>query len=164
MIEPAGARRVRPNMPNCGVMPDKRDGMLMWDWVDRRMQAARTYWVCSVRSDGRPHSAPVWGVWVDGELYFGTDKQSVKARNIARDKRVALHLDSGDETVILEGALIEAQVSQAKLKRISQRYIEKYELDPQLQDAGDSLYRLLPTKVMAWLERDYPATAWIFEV
>ena len=30
---PAGARRIRPNMPNYGVLPEQVDGMLSWDWV-----------------------------------------------------------------------------------------------------------------------------------
>ena len=142
MSQPPGARRVRPNMPGYGVMPQAVDGMLAWDWVERQMDQARNYWVCSVRADGRPHSAPVWGVWVDGVLYFGTDKHSVKARNIARDKRVVLHLESGDETLIFEGELVEARVAEPLLTRVSQRYIEKYELDPQLEEADVLLFRL----------------------
>ncbi len=165
MIQPAEARRVRPNMPHYGVMPDQVEAMLTWDWVDRQMRAARNYWICSVRSDGRPHSVPVWGAWVDGLLYFGTDRQAVKVRNIARDSRVVVHLDSGDETVIVEGRAKIAQVPAAQLQRISQCYIEKYELDPDLAESDNLLLCLIPSKVMAWLEKDYPATAtyWLFD-
>ncbi len=166
MIQPKNARRVRPNMPNYGVMPDDVDAMLAWDWVDAKMHSAHNYWVCSVCGDGRPHSVPVWGAWVEGNLYFGTDKTSVKARNIARDNRVVVHLDSGDETVIFEGRVVEAKVAGPLLKKITERYVEKYVLDPELDDSGDLLLRLQPRKVMAWLERDYPATAtyWLFDV
>lgn len=165
MIQPAKARRVRPNMPHYGVMPEQVDAMLTWDWVDRQMQEAHNYWVCTVCADGRPHSVPVWGAWVDGVLYFGTDRQAVKARNIARDSRVVVHLGSGDETVIFEGHAELAQVSDEQLKRITQRYIEKYKLDPELADSDDLLLCLIPSKVMAWLEKDYPATAtyWLFD-
>lgn len=166
MIQPKNARRLRPDMPNYGVLPDQTEAMLPWDWVDRQMREARNYWICTVRADGRPHSVPVWGAWVDGVLYLGTDKHSVKARNIARDSRVVVHLDSGDETVILEGRLVKAEVSESQLRRISEGYIEKYALDPKLEEADDLLLRLAPTKVMAWLEKDYPATAtyWRFRV
>jgi nitroimidazol reductase NimA-like FMN-containing flavoprotein (pyridoxamine 5'-phosphate oxidase superfamily) len=165
MIQPNKARRVRPNMPHYGVMADETSAMLAWDWVDQQMHEARNYWVCSVCRDGRPHCVPVWGVWVDGSLYFGTDKNSVKARNIARDDRVVVHLESGNETVIFEGRVVQARAATEQLKRISKRYVEKYELDPQLEDSGDLLLRLLPRRVMAWLERDYPATAtyWLFD-
>lgn len=165
MIQPKNARRARPNMPNYGVMPDAVDAMLTWDWVDAQMHKARNYWICSVCADGRPYSVPLWGAWVGGVLYFGTDKNSVKARNIARDNRIVLHLDSGDETVIFEGTVVEANVSESLLKTITERYIEKYVFDPELEDTGDLLLRLIPKKVMAWLERDYPATAtyWRFD-
>lgn len=43
MIAPSKARRVRPNMPRYGVMPDKVDAMLTWDWVERQMTDARSY-------------------------------------------------------------------------------------------------------------------------
>ncbi len=164
MIAPQSARRVRPNMPHYGVMPDKTDQMLAWDWVDQQMHDARNYWVCTVCADGRPHSVPVWGAWVDGVLYFGSDRQAVKARNIARDNRVVVHLGSGDEAVIIEGEAVEARVSASHLKRVSGRYVEKYQLDPELEESGDLLLQLIPRKVMAWLERDYPATAtaWLF--
>lgn len=165
MIQPAKARRIRPNMPHYGVMPDQLDAMLTWEWVNRQMHDARNYWICSVCADGRPHSVPVWGAWVDGVLYFGTDRQAVKARNIARDNRVVLHLDSGDETVIFEGTAVEAQVAASQLKRIGERYVEKYELDPKLAETESLLLCLIPSKVMAWLEKDYPATAtyWLFD-
>lgn len=165
MIQPANARRIRPDMPHYGVMPDRVDAMLTWDWVDRQMREARNYWVCSVCADGRPHSVPVWGAWVDGVLYFGSDRQAVKARNIARDSRVVVHLDSGDETVIFEGRAAEARISNERMQRIEQRYVEKYELNPELADSGDLLLCLTPSKVMAWLEKDYPATAtyWLFD-
>ncbi len=165
MIQPLNARRVRPNMPHYGVMPGQADDMLRWEWVDERMHAARNYWICSVCADGRPHSVPVWGAWVDGVLYFGTDRAAQKARNIARDSRVVAHLDSGDETVIFEGRAATAQVSAEQLQRIGQRYIEKYNLDPELATSGSLLLCLKPRKVMAWLEKDYPATAtyWLFD-
>ena len=99
-------------------------------------------------------------------MYFGTDRQALKARNIKRDSRVVIHLGSGDETVIFEGRAVEAQVSASQLKRISERYVEKYELDPQLAETDDLLLCLIPRKVMAWLEKDYPATPtyWLFHV
>ena len=166
MIQPCNARRARPNMPHYGVMPGETDAMLTWDWVERQMIKARNYWVCSLRADGRPHAAPVWGAWVDGSFYFGTDRSSVKARNIARDKRVVLHLESGDETVIFEGELVEAQPDEPTRIAIGAAYTEKYGFDPELDEDDALTYRLIPRKAMAWLERDYPATAtyWRFDV
>ena len=167
MIQPKNARRARPDMPRYGVMPDETAGMLTWDWVERQMIEARNYWIVTTRPDGRPHAAPVWGAWVDDTLYFGSDEQSVKARNIRRDNRAVVHLESGDDTVIFEGLLVEAIVSAEIQEAINNIYIKKYELHPQLEeDEASLLYRLVPHKVMAWREKDFPASAtyWHFDV
>ncbi len=132
IIAPENCRRLRPNMPHYGVLPDKDDSMLTWDWVAQQMTMARNYWICSVNPDGSPHSVPIWGVWVEGSLYFGTDKLSVKARNIERDNRVVIHLESGDETVIFHGMLVEARASAALQREIDKCYTEKYGFDPEL--------------------------------
>ena len=62
-----------------------------------------TYWLGTTRPDGRPHSIPVWGFWVDGDLCFGTARSSRKAQNLAQNAAVSIHLDSGDDTVLAEG-------------------------------------------------------------
>lgn len=165
MIQPKDARRVRPNMPHYGVDIKEAGSMLTWDWVESQMSAARNYWLCTTCPDGRPHAAPVWGAWVDGQLFTATDRNSVKARNISRDSRVVLHLESGDETVIFEGALAETVAREPLQAKITQVYVDKYDLDPSLDEADAVQYRLRPHKVMAWLERDFPltATCWLFD-
>lgn len=48
--------------------------------------------VATIMSDGSPHSAPVW-IGRDGDrLIICTDESSVKARNTARDPRVAISI------------------------------------------------------------------------
>ncbi len=165
MIAPPGARRVRPDMPHYGVMPDAVDGMLSWDWVAERMSVARNYWLCTTRADGQPHAAPVWGAWYSGAFYFGTDENSVKAANIRRDPRVVMHLDSGDDVVIFEGELSLAQLSAEDMSRLDAIYTKKYDLSPELETSDSLVFQLHPRKVMAWREKDFPssATAWRFD-
>lgn len=77
--------------------------MLSWDHVQERMAEARTYWVATSRPDGRPHATPVWGLWVEGAFYFGVAPTTRKGRNLAQNPNVAVHLESGEDVVILEG-------------------------------------------------------------
>lgn len=165
MISPEGARRVRPDMPHYGVAPDVTAGMLGWDWVETQMRAARNYWVCSARADGRPHAAPVWGAWYGGALIFGTDENSVKAANIGRDPRVVVHLDSGDDVVIFEGELAEAKLSAEAMAALDAIYTDKYGFSPELETSDSLVYQLHPRKVFAWQEKDFPSTAtcWLFD-
>jgi PPOX class probable F420-dependent enzyme len=44
----------------------------------------------TIDAQGAPVLTPIWYVCRDGQLLMRTDKQSVKARNIARDPRVTL--------------------------------------------------------------------------
>ena len=78
---------------------------------------SRSYWICTARPDGRPHSIPVWGMWVDGALYFGTARDARKAKNIAHNPAVSVHLESGDDVVILEGKASEIDLSEKKSGR-----------------------------------------------
>jgi nitroimidazol reductase NimA-like FMN-containing flavoprotein (pyridoxamine 5'-phosphate oxidase superfamily) len=142
------------------------EGLLPWSFVDERMAKARNYWVCSVRADGRPHAAPVWGVWLEGVLYFSSSRRSVKGRNIARDPRVSIHLESGDETVIFEGKLVELTDS-ALYQRVRTVYNTKYNMEAMTEklDPEAVAYLLEPTSVLAWLESDFPntVTRWQFD-
>ncbi len=165
ILQPPNARRCRPNMPSYGVLPAETAGMLNWDWVETRMKAARNYWVCTVKADGSPHTVPVWGVWLAGEFSFGSGPKSTKTLNIARDARVSIHLESGDDVVIFEGELRQTAPGPELARQLTAEYRRKYQLDPQLADTDSVFFRLLPRKVMAWRESDFPATAtyWLFD-
>jgi general stress protein 26 len=157
-------RRERPHMPNYGIATDGA-GMLTWEWVDEQMAKARNYWVCTARPDGRPHAAPVWGVWLDGTLYFGSDRQSRKVRNLMANPAVVVHLESGDDTVIFEGTVEE--VTDTSLQtRIAAAYAAKYPPFAPDPDPGPNgiNYALRPQTVFAWREHDFPtsATRWQF--
>lgn len=125
--------------------------MLEWEWAVERVEQARNYWICSTRADGSPHAAPVWGVW-DGEgVVFGTSPDSAKGRNLARDPRVTVHLESGDEVVILEGEVERIAFGEDVLDRYEAKY------DIRLEAPGG--FRLRPAVAYAWVESDFPRSA-----
>ena len=146
--EPTATRPAFP--PGYGIS-EEAEGMLPWSWAAERLEASRNYWIVTAAADGRPHAAPVWGLWLDDALLFGTSPDSRKGRNLARDPRVVIHLESGDEVVILEGEVDRARVDD----RTADAYDAKYGLRP----PGEELLRLRPRIAFAWLERDYPKTA-----
>ena len=79
--------------------------------------------------DGSPHSIPVWAILEGDRVAFFTQPQSRKARNIARDARVALSIV--DEQNPYRNAQIRGRVAQKLegdealevIDRISQHYI-----------------------------------------
>jgi PPOX class probable F420-dependent enzyme len=132
--------------------------MLSWGHVDRHLRNSRSYWLATVRADGRPHAMPVWGVWDGRSLWFGTGRTSIKGRNIARDPRVVMHLESGDDVVILDGTVEEAWSDD-----VLAAYVQKYampadELGFESSPDGGGMFRLTPDRVQAWLEGEFLAS------
>lgn len=152
----------RPWMPAGYGIQTSPDGMLEWEEVETRLKNSRNYWVCTTRPDRRPHAMPVWGIWLDGALHFGTDRDSRKGRNLAANPAVAVHLESGDDVVILEGNVSEA-TDTATLERYADAYEAKYQWRPDATP-GQGPFVLRPRVVMAWRERDFPTspTRWRF--
>lgn len=157
----------RPSFaPGYGIDRSASEGMLPWSELVSRMESARNYWICSVRPDGRPHAAPVWGLWFEGEFVFSTGTDSRKGRNLATNPEVVVHLESGDDVVILEGTVEIVPVQQADpawLRRYEEAYSAKYNLKMDFASMGETmaaaLYRLRPRTAFAWLESSFPSTA-----
>jgi PPOX class probable F420-dependent enzyme len=60
-------------------------------------QGTRTVKLATVKEDGSPHVVPLWFVLDDeGDIIFGTETDSVKGKNIQRDRRVSICVDYQD--------------------------------------------------------------------
>jgi len=156
----------RPWMPKEYGIAGAGEGLLDWGRVQERLAAARTYWVVTATPDGGPHAMPVWGLWLDGTFVFSTARGSRKARNLAVDPRVAVHLESGDDVVVVRGVARELG-DPAALARFSDAYQPKYgmAMPAETLAALDSLvYAVSPEVVLAWHEADLStsATRWRF--
>lgn len=98
-------------------------------------------------------------------VYFGTSKDAVKTRNLQANPQVVLHLESGDDCVIIEGEVVEI-TDIAILEKMATAYPTKY---PSFKPTAEELqanmnYAVKPKIVMAWKESDFPKTAtrWLF--
>ena len=137
--------------------------LLPWARVVEWLEGARNYWVSTTRPDGRPHSKPVWGVWLDGLLMFSTDPDSVTGRNVAAGSPVQAHLESGDEVAILDGEL-ERPTDPELLTRFADEYERKYGIRVDVDNRSTPIMALRPASVLSWEEKNYPETAtrWAF--
>jgi nitroimidazol reductase NimA-like FMN-containing flavoprotein (pyridoxamine 5'-phosphate oxidase superfamily) len=158
-------RASRPKMPKDYGIKDANAGSGLMDWarVTDRITGSRNYWIVSTRRDGRPHAMPVWGVWVRDMLLFSTSRASQKGRNIARRPGIVVHLESGDEAVILEGVAVEV-TDPMLLAEFTEAYEAKYQFRPDPNEPANVTYALRPRVAFAWLEKDFPggATRWEF--
>jgi hypothetical protein len=111
-----------------------------------------------------PHAAPVWGVVLAGTLYFSTDTRSAKGRNLLHNGRVAVHLESGDEVVILEGTVQRFDRTH-QVSGLREAYNEKYGFDMATLPSAESVwFAVKPAVALGWREADFPtsATRWEF--
>ncbi len=154
--QPQGATVGPPRMPRL-YGAKKRKEYLPWSHAEERLVRSRNYWICTSRPDGRPHSIPLWGMWVEGALYFGTARTTRKSRNLTQNPAVSVHLESGDDVIILEGKASEVS-DPATFKKLDAASRAKYKM-PLVMIPGESvMYRVRPRVVLAWLEKDMPGT------
>ncbi len=138
--------------------------MLTWTELTERMALARNYWVCSTRPDGRPHAAPVWGLWMEEAFFFSTDPTSRKGQNLTARPDVVVHLESGDDVAIIEGQ-VERVTDAPLIERLSDAYEKKYAIRLEPSNPSYGIYVVRPRAAYGWAERDFLATAtrWKFD-
>ena len=62
-----------------------------------------TFFLATVRPDGRPHSAGVGAVWVDDALYFVSGPGTLKSRNLAANPACSFSVRLPGIDLVLEG-------------------------------------------------------------
>ncbi|MEU0566658.1 pyridoxamine 5'-phosphate oxidase family protein [Nonomuraea sp. NPDC005983] len=110
------------------------EGATATPWAEAcgHLERAGTFWLTTVRADGRPHVTPLLAVWHDGALWFCTGPAEQKARNLEANRGVALttgvnSLHEGLD-VVVEGPA--EQVADAgRLQRLADAYAAKYGAD-----------------------------------
>jgi pyridoxine/pyridoxamine 5'-phosphate oxidase len=165
MEEQAQPTPSRPRMPASYGLPAEplAAGEAGWQRAREQLASARNYWISTCSAAGRPHAMPVWGVWLDGALLFSTARTSRKGRDLAANPAAVAHLESGDDVVILEGAVEEVRDA-AMLARFAGAYEAKYAFRPDPGDPATVTYALCPQTAFTWLEADFVGSAarWTF--
>jgi nitroimidazol reductase NimA-like FMN-containing flavoprotein (pyridoxamine 5'-phosphate oxidase superfamily) len=152
----------RLKLPEGYQQADGQVELLLWSSVAEQLEQAQNYWLATLSPRQQPHVTPVWGVWVEGALYFDGIPTARWARNIAANPAIAVHLESGIQVVILEGlaedVVTDAAVSEAVIKSWNAKYGR---LLPEPDTEG--IFRLQPRTARAWSSQfPHDATRWQF--
>lgn len=136
-------------------------------------ESERVVVVSSLGPRGWPHSMPMWFVGRDGEIWVWTFAKSQKVRNLERDRRATLLIETGDEYTELRGVQIEACAELIRdpepvfefAKLLTVRYaegIDSIEGDAaaalQAQAAKRVAIRFEPVRVASWDHRKLGGT------
>jgi PPOX class probable F420-dependent enzyme len=146
---PRKPKASRPHMPEYGILDENSGkGLLPWKWARERLSKTPYYWLSTVRQDGRPHAMVVWGIWVEDALYFSTGRQSRKSKNLQRNPRCAVSVQSTDDALVVEGTASETR-DKALIKRLSKFYKAKYGMP--LDTSLGPVYVVKPSVVFGFI-------------
>jgi hypothetical protein len=98
---------------------------LPWSRAEHQLEAAvsemDTYFLATVRPDGRPHVAGVGALWVDGKLYFVSGPGTRKSQNLAERAECVISVKLPDLDLVVEGAATKV-TDGPTLQRLAERY------------------------------------------
>lgn len=156
----------RPRIPGYGV-PDSTDGTLPWSWARERLDRALVYWLATTGPDGAPHLVPIWGAWV-GDRWYVEGGPTRWQRNLRANPNLAIHVEFGDEVVVVEGTARELVAPASPLSDAILAGYAKYR-DTKGYEASAShwaeggLWELRPVRAFAWSAFPSDATRFRFE-
>jgi PPOX class probable F420-dependent enzyme len=103
-------------------MPSRRDQIKLTDEEQSELiENERVVVVSTLGPRGWPHVMPLWYVPREGEIWIWTYAKSQKVKNLERDPRATLLIETGTEYNELRGVQIEAE---AELIRDTDRVVE----------------------------------------
>jgi PPOX class probable F420-dependent enzyme len=77
--------------------------------IEQLLESERVAVVSSLGPRGWPHSLPMWFVARGGEVWIWTYARSQKVRNLERDPRATVLVETGHEYGELRGVMVEAR-------------------------------------------------------
>ena len=150
-------------------MPSRRDQIKLTEVEQRQLiENERIVVVSSLGPRGWPHLMPLWYVPRDGEIWIWTYAKSQKVKNLERDPRATLLIETGFEYGELRGGQIEAEAEIIRdldrivdyAKEMTVRYsegIESVEGDAEASLQAQAPKRVAihfhPTRIASWDHR-----------
>ena len=150
-----------------------------WSAGLEQVIAADTFWLSTVRPDGRPHVTPLIAVWHGEAIWFSTGPEERKAKNLAENPSCVLttgrsDLVEGALDVVLEGEAEQVTVD-AELDPIAAAFAAKYGTETWdysvgegafIQRAADAraiVFRVRPVRGLGFRKGDhFSQTTWRF--
>ncbi|MGW8374615.1 pyridoxamine 5'-phosphate oxidase family protein [Streptomyces sp. ODS28] len=156
-----------------------------WKEARDELASAGTYWLSTVRADGRPHVTPLLGVWLDDPLalYFCTGEEEQKHRNLAAAPHCALTTGHNRYAegldVVVEGEAVRV-TDPVLLRRLAGEWEAKYGPDWRYTvrdgafrygdgdgDGGDGggvahVFAVRPRKALGFSKFPFAQTRWRF--
>ena len=145
-----------------------------WSQVEAVLESAELFWLSTVRSDSRPHVAPLPSVWHEGRLHFCTGADEQKAINIERNPRVAITTGNNrwkeGLDVVVEGTAVRIG-DDSRLQVLAGLWRSKYSGDWDYEvrngvfihgDGEALVFEVSPVKVLSFAKGRFAQTRYRF--
>jgi nitroimidazol reductase NimA-like FMN-containing flavoprotein (pyridoxamine 5'-phosphate oxidase superfamily) len=127
-----------------------------WSEGRQALADAGTYWLSTVRSDGRPHVTTLIALWNGDALYFSSGPDEQKSKNLETNPHCILttgtnRLEDGLDLVV-EGEAARV-TDDARLRELSEAWETKYGSDWQLtgsEESPDYVFELAPVRAFGF--------------
>ncbi len=113
----------------------------------KRFAETACSWMCTVRPDGRAHSAPVWHTWYRGCVYVVAKPTSIKVKNLAQNPSTVLTLPDPSDVFILDGR---GKVATQMRDAVQPLFLKKYAWDIATDADYSAVLEIRPTKLLVW--------------
>ena len=127
-----------------------------WPEARQVLEDAGTYWLSTVRADGRPHVTTVIAMWHGDAMYFSTGPAEQKSKNLEQNPHCILttgtnRLDDGLD-VVVEGEAVQV-TDDARLRVLAAAWEAKYGSDWQLTGSAedpDHVFEVVPVRAFGF--------------
>lgn len=125
------------------------------------LQERRIATLTTFGEDGMPHVTAVWFLWQDGALYIATSRHTGKGRNLARDSRMALCIESREDgreaglSASGQAELLTGEIAAPLARQINSKYLTPTAMEhpvvgPAFIEMSDLVVKLVPQKWISW--------------
>ncbi len=122
------------------------------------VRSQRVARVATVGRDGKPHNVPVCMVFVSGRLYFASDKDARKVRNIRSHPTVALSFDEYSENwkhlvgvlIVGKGAIIDQGAAFRRVRQALYRKYKQYARMSPIEEGASVIVGVTPNETFSW--------------
>ena len=143
---------IRPLIPDDYSMSKQEEGMVDWNTINQWMDDSKNYWLGTTKTNSKPHSRPIWGIWLDNFFYFGGGPNTRTVKNLNELNAISVHTESAQNVVIIEG-YVERFDEEEMNKVLGKKYEERYGIFH-----PPPFWKVIPEIVFAWSMDDYKNT------
>ncbi len=126
--------------------------------IRKFLETERVSRVATTGRDGVPHVVPVCHVLEDGKIYFATDKDSKKVRNLRENPHVAVAVDLYSEdwprlvgaVVTGRATLIDRGPRFRKIRSLLYRKYPQYPRESALEEGEVVMVEITPVRLVSW--------------